>query len=394
MEKKDRLKFLMEQFHAGTANAAELAELTQLLNDPGATELLNELWENIPASAHFFDEGRTEAMLATIGERNRQAINLQQRGRTKRMAFSIAAAVLLLISTSIAYFYFNTPSKNIPATPVAQRDSLSLPVMPGGDKAVLVLADGSAIVLDSTANGAITAQGNVHVSKINGQVVYATATGSNTAPVLFNTLRTPRGGQYQLVLADGSKVWMNAGSSLRFPTSFPGKEREVVLSGEAYFEIAKDPQRPFRVKVNNMQVQVLGTHFNVMAYDNEITAAVTLLEGSVVVQRNNEHVKMRPGQQVQSGAETGLKLLNNVDMEETVAWKNGFFQFNHTSLPVLMRQLERWYNIDVVYLGKIPDRKFGGKIPRKSNLNEVQQILELSKVYTKTAGNKLIILEQ
>ncbi|HEX6431121.1 MAG TPA: FecR domain-containing protein [Niastella sp.] len=391
MEKKDRLKFLLERFHEGMANAAELAELEQLLNDPGATVLIDELWDTTPAGARFFDEGRTEAMLVSISARNREAVQMRRRTRQKRMLLSIAATVILL--STLTVLYVNTPIKK-PAR-VAERKKMIQPVLPGSDKAILVLADGSTIYLDSAENGTIPVQGTTHVSKINGQVVYASSgAGTDAANLLYNTLKTPRGGQYQLQLADGSKVWMNAGSSLYFPTSFPGKERVVQLTGEAYFEIARDAQRPFRVQVNDMHVNVLGTHFNVMAYDNEAAASITLLEGAVRVERNNDHINMRPGQQVQSGNDTRLRLLNNIDLEEAVAWKNGYLQSNHTSLAVLMRQIERWYNVDVVYEGKIPDRKFGGKIPRKSELKQVLKALELSKVYTKVEGNKIVVMDR
>lgn len=392
MEKKDRLKFLLERLNEGMANPAELAELERLLNDPGATVLLDELWDTIPAGARFFDEGKSEAMLVTIGERNRQAVQMRRRTLKKRMLLSIAASVILLFSITV--IYINIPTKKQAAT-VAERKRTTPPVLPGVDKAILVLADGSTIFLDSTANGTIPVQGTTHVSKINGQVVYASSDSeTGSATVLYNMLKTPRGGQYQLQLADGSKVWMNAGSSLYFPTSFPGKERVVQLTGEAYFEIAKDAQRPFRVQVNDMNVNVLGTHFNVMAYDNEAAASVTLLEGAVQVKRNNDYINMHPGQQVQSGNDARLKVLNNVDLEEAVAWKNGYLQSNHTSLAVLMRQIERWYNVDVVYEGKIPDRKFGGKIPRKSELKQVLKALELSKVYTKVEGNKIVVMDR
>jgi transmembrane sensor len=393
MEKKDRLKFLLERFNEGMANPAELAELEGLLNDPGATVLLDELWDTIPASARFFDEGSTEAMLVNISARNRQVVQMRRQTRKKRMVLSIAATIIVLFTLTILYVNNSPDKKSAPF--IAERKKTTPPVLPGGDKAILVLADGSTIMLDSAGNVSIPVQGTTQVTKVNGQVVYASSNAGTDSPtLLYNLLKTPRGGQYQLQLADGSKVWMNAGSSLYFPTSFPGKERVVQLTGEAYFEIARDAQRPFRVQVNDMFVNVLGTHFNVMAYDNEAAASITLLEGAVQVERNNDHVNMHPGQQVQAGHDTRLRVLNNVDLEEAVAWKNGFLQSNHTSLAVLMRQIERWYNVDVVYEGKIPDRKFGGKIPRKSELKQVLKALELSKVYTKVEGNKIVVMDR
>ena len=210
----------------------------------------------------------------------------------------------------------------------------------------------------------------------------------------YNTLSTPRGGQYMLTLEDGTKVWLNAASSIKYPSAFSAGERTVELTGEAYFEVAKDAGRPFAVKVNGMAVNVLGTHFNVMAYGNEEATAVTLLEGAVNVTKDKDKVSLRPGQQALLKTGGALKVINNVNLEETVAWKNGYFQLDHTKLAVLMRQVERWYNVDVVYEGKIPNRQFGGKIYRNSDIKDVIKILEVSKVYSRTEGDKIIILDK
>ncbi|QEC43066.1 FecR family protein [Pseudobacter ginsenosidimutans] len=388
MDKKNRLKFILERFNEGTASAAELAELEQLLNDSEAVSLIDELWDKVPVTSTFFEESKTEALLAGVEARNQQ-VQIRERMRKKRMAFGIAASLAILLSATALYLALSKdkPEKIIAATPVTP-----VRIAPGDDKAILVLADGSTIHLEGSNTNNIPAQGNAQITGINGQVIYASKNAG--APVVYNTLKTPRGAQYQLQLADGSRVWMNAGSSLHFPTSFPGKERIVELTGEAYFEIAKDAQKPFRVKVNDMQVNVLGTQFNIMAYENETSKAVTLLEGAVNVEHRQQSVNLKPGQQTQSSDQTGLRLLSNIDTEEAIAWKNGLFITNHTSLPVLMRQIERWYNVNVVYEGKVPDKKFGGKIPRKSDLQEVLQVLEFSKVYTKLDGNKLTILDR
>ncbi|WP_127127322.1 FecR family protein [Pseudoflavitalea rhizosphaerae] len=388
MDKKNRLKFILERFSEGTASSSELAELEQLLNDPEATSLVDELWEKVPASATFFEEGKTEALLSEIEARNQQ-VQIRDRFRKRRVTYSIAASLAVLLTAATLYLVL---SKDKPGNIVAETPETPVRIAPGNDKAILVLADGSTIQLESSNTTNIPAQGNAQITNINDQVIYAS--GNASAPVVYNTLKTPRGAQYQLQLADGSKVWMNAGSSLHFPTSFPGKERKVELTGEAYFEIAKDAQKPFRVTVNNMQVNVLGTQFNIMAYENETSKAVTLLEGSVNVEHHHQSMNLQPGQQAQSSDQTGLRVVNNIDTEEAVAWKNGYFITNRTSLPVLMRQIERWYNVDVVYEGKIPDKKFGGKIPRKSDLQEVLKVLELSKVYTKLDGNKITILDR
>jgi ferric-dicitrate binding protein FerR (iron transport regulator) len=393
MEAENRYQYLLSLFNNGTATADELAELERLLASPEATGLLQELWEKIPADARFFEESKSEAMLAMIRQRNREAMKIIPQRKRNAWPLLLAAACILAV-TGTLLFIFIKPTKHTTPNIVAEQQPPKL-VVPGGDKAVLLLDDGSSITLDSSGNGTISIQGATNVSKAGGQVIYALndkPTEENN--VLYNTLKTRRGGQYQLVLADGTRVWMNASSSLRFPTAFPGKERIVELTGEAYFEVAKDAQRPFSVRVNDITVNVLGTHFNVMAYENEAATAISLLEGAVNVTKENNKVSLRPGQQARLQPGAAFQVINNVNLEEIIAWKNGYFQLDHTRLDVLMRQVERWYDVDVVYQGKIPNRQFGGKIPRKSDIKEVMKLLELSNVYSHIEGNKITILDK
>lgn len=264
-------------------------------------------------------------------------------------------------------------------------------VIPGGNKAVLVLADGRQITLDTADNGTIASQGNVQVVKLDsGQLAYNPS--GKAGAVGYNTLATPRGGQFRIILPDGSKVWLNAASTLRFPNAFTGSEREVQLSGEAYFEVAKNPSMPFRVKVNDMAVQVLGTHFNVMAYPDEPGIRTTLLEGAVKVEHGSKAMQLAPGQQVQLTPSGGMTLEKDVDVEEAVAWKNGYFYFNRESLQGVMRQIGRWYDAEIAYEGEIAPRQFGGKIERSSSVTEVLKILELSKVHYRIEGKKIIVM--
>ncbi len=257
---------------------------------------------------------------------------------------------------------------------------------PGGNKAVLYLAGGQAITLDTAGNGAIASQGNVQVIKLDsGQLAYQGAGAQGE--VAYNTLATPRGGQFRIILPDGSSVWLNAASSCDSP-AFNGKEREVELRGEAYFEIAKNADKPFRVKVKDMTVQVLGTHFNVMAYDDEASVRTTLLEGAVQVKQGTHSLAMRPGQQVSAHPAGNMTLQDGVDVDEVVAWKNGYFHFNRESLQGVMRQIGRWYDAEITYEGNLPDREFGGKIARSSSVKEVLSILELSNVHYRIEGKR------
>jgi len=334
----------------------------------------------------------TIGMEGTTGrERRRRLIMI------RRMA---AAAVLLLVVGVGAYFQFfrKTDTPKV-AAPVAVKKNQRIDVpAPNGNNAILTLADGSTVVLDSAQNGMLTRQGDAQVSKTNaGKLVY-NVMGREPAPseIFFNTVSTRRGGQYQIVLPDGSKVWLNTVSSLRFPTAFTGEERIVELTGEAYFEIEKNERMPFRVHVNapgdkGMDVRVLGTHFNVMAYDNEAEIKTTLLEGTVKVFRGDKSSVLAPGQQVKLDKRGGVKLDEHADVELAMAWKNGFISFKSADIRSIMRQVERWYDIDVVYEGDVSGRTFSGGISRDANLSELIRLLEVSKIHFKMDGRKLTV---
>jgi transmembrane sensor len=265
-------------------------------------------------------------------------------------------------------------------------------VSPGKDKATLTLADGSSIVLDEAQDGMLTQQGSAKVIKIGSKVSYR-ASGKESNEIEYNTITTPRGGQYQVDLPDGSRVWINAASSLRFPTAFAGKERRVEIIGEAYFEVARNKSMPFIVKVNDAEVQVLGTHFNVMAYDEEGIVNTTLLEGSVKFVSGDKISFLKPGQQSQLSKDGQLKLVNDVDVDQVVAWKNGLFVFDNSDLGAVMRQLSRWYDIDVIYRTRNVASSFVGEVPRNSKLSDVLKVIELTgKLRFEILGKKVIVM--
>ncbi|HEY8916861.1 MAG TPA: FecR domain-containing protein, partial [Chitinophaga sp.] len=255
----------------------------------------------------------------------------------------------------------------------------------------LTLADGSSITLDDAANGTLASQGNTRVIKLNGKLSYNAA--DNSQPLGYNTIATPRGGQYQVELPDGSLVWLNAASSLRFPTAFTGKDRRVEIVGEAYFEIAKNAAMPFFVKVKNAEVQVLGTHFNIMAYDEEEIVRTTLLQGSVRFVSGSSNQLLAPGQQSQMERNGQVKIENSVDLSEVMAWKNGIFHFKSEDITTVMRQLSRWYDIDIVYQENEVNDRFNADIPRDTKLTDVLRVLELTgSVKFKTEGRKVIVM--
>lgn len=287
---------------------------------------------------------------------------------------TIAAMAAMLCALGLFYYFFKdkkTPEFTAHVTHAAK-------IVPGSNKAMLTLVNGKVIVLDSAHNGMLASQGGVHVYKTkNGRLVYDVSK-YNTQPtdeLTYNTISTPRGGQYQVVLPDGSKVWLNAQSSLKFPPRFTGKQRNVTLEGEAYFEVAKDKMHPFKVSVNNTEVEVLGTHFNIMGYNDEDATTTTLLEGSVKIIKGNTQQMIVPGQQAMVKQDITVK---NVNVNEAVEWKNGNFNFAHEKLQSIMRKIARWYDVDVDYEGKTTSATFVGTVPRSQNITEVLKYLELT----------------
>lgn len=297
-----------------------------------------------------------------------------------------AAAILVFISTGIFLLYNKRNTQQIVNNKPDTHD-----VAPGGNKAILTLSNGAKVVLNSVKNGNLGTQAGAMVVKKDSLLSYK-ATKVNVNQVSYNTITTPNGGQYQLVLADGTKVWLNAASSLRFPTQFIGKDRTVELTGEAYFEVAKNKAKPFNVKTSTQTTQVLGTHFDINSYSNETSVKTTLLEGSVKVLSATGNVIISPGQQaVLSNNNNSLTVNNGVDINEVIAWKNGMFQFDDADIQTIMRQVARWYDIDAEFKGQIPNYTYHGKISRNSNASQVLRILGLSGINFTIEGRKIIV---
>lgn len=298
----------------------------------------------------------------------------------KRYRIPAVAAVLLLVVSAGLYLYL---SASEPAAPLVQQSKPVLPpndLAPGGNKALLTLDDGSTVVLDHVQNGLISEQGIAQVQKLeNGQVAYQLQGQQTGAKVYYNTISTPRGGEYQITLSDGTRVWLNAASSIRFPTIFIGAKRSVEITGEVYFEVAHNEHLPFVVATRGSSIEVLGTSFNVNAYEDEEQMSTSLIEGSVriVPAQGGTPQVLRPGQQARVTATGKLRILNNMDTEEVLGWKNGLFVFNSTDLRSIMRQISRWYDIDIKYNGNV-DMHFTGQITRNDNVSKVFEKLELT----------------
>ena len=292
-----------------------------------------------------------------------------------------AAAVLILAAAGTAMLVMRHRDTTPPLA-----GNLVAPAKQG-NHAVLTLADGRQIQLDS-ARGNIVQSGGLKVNNDSGQLDYEGKAGN----MEYHTLTTPRGGQYKLLLPDGTTAWLNAGSSIRFPTAFNGKYRQVKMTGEVYFDVKQQADNPFMVDINGKAtVEVLGTAFNVNAYTDEPTIRTTLLQGSV---RMTHHVKsaiLEPGQQAIASHDQ-LNVTSNTDTEMAVAWKDGLFRFDHTPLDEVLRQLARWYNVEVVYEKGVPDVPFSGEIKRDLDLKQALIVLGSMGVHCRVDGNKLIIM--
>lgn len=303
---------------------------------------------------------------------------------------AVAASIALLLGTGI--FYFAKPKEQI--IPVAEK---AQEIAPGGTRGILTLSNGKQIILANiSAKDTIAKEGEEVTIKMgaNGVITYIInpdADASKNNPNAFNTLSTPTGGQYNIVLADGTKVYLNAVSSIKYPTQFNGDKRLVELDGEAYFEVAKNKNKPFIVKSDNQSIEVLGTHFNVHAYVNESVVKTTLLEGSVAVSFKNQKSILKPGQQSNVSENFTKIKIREVDTDEAIAWKNGRFKFDNADLKTVMRQLERWYGIKVEYRGDVSDVRFSGGTFMNKNLSEVLKVLELSNIKFKVEGRTIIV---
>jgi ferric-dicitrate binding protein FerR (iron transport regulator) len=306
----------------------------------------------------------------------------------------LAAATVLFAVAGSAFWILQQRSAAVPGKPAPV--AAATDARPGGNRAILTLSNGQQINLDSTGNGVLAAQGNMNVTKLaDGQLAYnKTSDEKPTAPA-FNVLSTPRAGQFSLTLPDGSRAWLNNASSLRYPVAFTGVSREVELSGEAYFEIAKDASHPFRVAIRrgavSSTVEVLGTSFNIMAYDDENAERTTLVEGSVRFIHAGASALLKPEEQSVLDASGALKTQHHVNVAEITAWKNGYFHFDHASLETTMRQLARWYDVDVDYAGNIPAQEFMGKIQRNLPLSAVLKGLENEHIHFSLEGRKLMV---
>jgi transmembrane sensor len=391
---QNRLTYLLKQYAAGKLTGGEQQELARLLTETDREELaqyITTIAQQNDLPRIIINEERSATTFRKIMAADKPAspaIDVPW-WRTNIRRLSIAASLLLSVSATI-YFISGADKKNSVA------DNQVTPVKPekpaGRNTAVLYLADNSVVELDSVNNGLITTQGGSQVMLANGQLAYV-APDKKATSIAYNKITTPRGGEYSITLSDGTKVWLNAASSLKFPTAFTGEKREVELTGEAYMDVTKDPKHPFEVKIGNVNVAVHGTEFNIMGYEDENQIVTTLVSGSVAISANeNAPLTLVPGEHAVVKNNNNAVFVEKADVEEETAWKNGRTYFNGANIKQIMRQIARWYDVDVQYKGDVANLDFTCTVSRKDKLSKLLGLMELTgAVHFTMQGNTIIV---
>ena len=391
MLQENEFNELISRYISGEITSSEKARLLDLLDKEEGLDSLDSIMRDNLAKAKndFATEEQTQEFVNKLNAKiTLKTIKLEPKeSKIFRLKNWIVAASLVIAAGVGATYIANNEQEQEEQIAMVE-DVTPKEITAAVSGAVLTLADGSQIVLDSLGNGQIAQQSNTTISNKDGKLIYNSQKGATT---VYNTMSTPKAQKYNLQLADGTKVWLNASSSIKFPTAFSGKTREVSITGEAYFEVSSDKSKPFIVDAGGMKVEVLGTHFNINSYDDEEVIRTTLLEGSVVINQNMKSKKLYPGQQAVVNTIGDISLEKNVNLSQVMSWKNGLFYFENSSLQEVMRELSRWYDVDVVYVNGIPKRNFEGEIQRNLKLSEVLRILELNKVKFKVEGRTVLI---
>lgn len=381
----NRLQILFNKYLHNQITQEEYQELWQLMEEEKMSGQLNpqlqDLWKQEPDYSLKPDEW--EQKMDALKKAQSPLPKLGFRWRT----YAVAAAVILALA---AYWVIDlqlSPKEN----KVQAAKSLS-EVLPGRNGAVLTLSNGQKLILDSAGNGELATDANVAIIKKDGELVYS----GRSEEMVYNTVSTDKGRQWRLTLPDGTRVWLNAASSISYPLSFSGKERVVTMTGEVYFEVVHNAQQPFKVKAGDRLIEDIGTSFNVNAYDDEKTLTATLLEGAVSIstpEAPRSIVMEGNGKQAQVNGSGKISVSTDADTDEVMAWKNGMFSFNQSDIQGIMRQISRWYDLDVIYTGTQSKETFSGMVSRSSNLSQVLKIMEQASIRFRLEGKTLIVIQ-
>ncbi|MDH7460270.1 FecR domain-containing protein [Chitinophagaceae bacterium 26-R-25] len=388
---RNRLSYLYYQFLNDTASLEELAELKEYFNNPRYQEeiklLMDQDWNFVGDISRELPSERSEIIYDQIISKKKRVRSIKL---PKRMA---VAAVLLVALGSISYYFLSDYKANSKLAAVAPKGSQAQDIPSGTNKAILKLANGKVIALNEVKQGELLVEhGSTILKKADGQLVYTSDNQSlSNDKVYLNTIEVPRGGEYKLTLPDGTTVYMNAASSLIYPTRFDARERAVTLSGEAYFEVAGNPRVPFKVNVLNKQsVDVLGTSFNISAYADDAEIRTTLVDGAVKVVAQNNSVVLKPGEMASGDINSSRFIITNIDTAEVLGWKNGYFIFNNESLKSIITKISRWYDVDVTIKGSVDGINVIGNYDRKKTLMSLLKGIELSNNIQFIVKNKKI----
>ncbi|MGN6298975.1 MAG: FecR family protein [Ginsengibacter sp.] len=383
----ERISELLEKLIVGTISLSEKGELNAWYNEYNQSNLVEG------ADMHVLDKREKKKLRRKIYKTLLKQINGKAPGKVlpfyPKQTFirKIAVAAVFLIVAAGGLLVYNDIRVKKPSVYVS-KDISKQEITPGHNGATLHLSNGKTIDLDTAKDGVIADQNGVQIVKKNGKLNYV----GKADDVIYNDIVTSRGQQWQLELSDGTKVWLNAASSIHYPLSFKGKERIVKITGEAYFEVVHNKAQPFKIQVGNIQIEDIGTELNVNAYTDEPSLKTTLINGSIKVSTANETRFLTPGQQaITLKDNNSIEVKKEVNVDEVISWKNGQIQFENESLQTIMRQISRWYDVDITYDGDIPRKIFTGAISKKSDLSELLKILKFEGVHFTLEGRTIVV---
>ncbi|WP_170982757.1 FecR family protein [Dyadobacter frigoris] len=389
----EEAKLLLQRYRMGLCSDSEKKAVEAWFDTLASQQEVN--WTELE-KMQFGDSLRSNVMKAV-----RQDAPVVSAGKNKVFPFLRYASAAIILFTIGLGAYFLVLQKREPSAVSVKMQPDKEDIAPGRDGAILTLADGRQILLDSAGNGNLAMEGSTVIRNNNGQIQYD-GQGALASENLYNTMTTPKGRQYALILSDGTRVWLNAGSSITYPTVFKKNDRRVTITGEAYLEVAHLPDVtqnaserniPFTVLVGDLEIKVLGTRFNINAYPDEASIKTTLLEGSVQLMKNGKTSLLSPGQQAIISGNSTMKVYSGANLDEALAWRNGLFTFDDADIETVMRQLARWYDMEVYFEGEIPTETFWGDLQRNANLSSVLKVLEKSGVKFTIDGKKVRVLQ-